>query len=331
MAETPRVLFTIGDPSGIGPEVVLKTLLPLRLGGHFTMGVVGPAAMWDVAAKEMGVLPPELNEATVIAPQAFADMSEEEARRLLFSGEVSAEAASVGVASLKKACDLASASPDSTALVTAPINKRAFHEVGEEAPGHTEWLADRLGADMPVMLMVAGELRIALATTHMPIREVPGEITVEGILSRMRVLHDGLRGRFGIDEPRIAMLALNPHGGSDAEADLEESDILQPALGKAEAEGINVEGLFAADSFFGRARWNDFDAVLAVYHDQGLVPVKMYAEGRGVNVTLGLPIVRTSPDHGTAFDIAGRGIASEASMIAAAHLANALLEGRGAV
>ena len=329
MAETPRVLFTIGDPSGIGPEVVLKALLPLRLGGHFTMGVVGPPAMWDVAAKEMGVLPPELNEVEVIAPEGYADMSEDQAEELLFSGNVSSEAASVGVSSLKTACDLASASPRKTALVTAPLNKRAFHEIGEEAPGHTEWLADRLEAEVPVMLMVAGELRIALATTHLPVREVPGEITAEGMLTRIRVLKSGLQDRFGIEEPRIAMLALNPHGGADAEADLEESGILQPALEKAQGEGIDAHGLFAADSFFGRARWNDFDAVLAVYHDQGLVPLKMYAEGRGVNVTLGLPVVRTSPDHGTAFDIAGRGIASEASMIAAAQLASALLEGKG--
>jgi 4-hydroxythreonine-4-phosphate dehydrogenase len=330
MAETPRVLFTLGDPSGIGPEVVLKALLPLRLGGHFSMGVVGPPAMWDVAAKEMGVLPPELNEVTVIGPEEFVDMDEEEAGHLLFSGEVSAEAAAVGVASLRTACDLASAAPQDTALVTAPLNKRAFHEIGEAAPGHTEWLADRLGADMPVMLMVAGDLRIALASTHLPVREIPGEIDEEGILARLRVLGGGLKDRFGIEEPRIAMLALNPHGGADAEADIEEQTILQPALEKACNEGLVVEGLFAADSFFGRTRWGSYDAVLAVYHDQGLVPLKMYAEGKGVNVTLGLPIVRTSPDHGTAFDIAGRGIASEASTIAAAQLADELLKGRGA-
>lgn len=330
MPDTPRVLFTIGDPSGIGPEVVLKALLPLRLGGHFTMGAVGPPAMWEVAAKEMSVLPPGLNEVEVIAPDELADMGEEEAGRLLFGGEPSAEAAAVAVACLKKACDLVAAAPERTALVTAPINKRAFHEVGEMAPGHTEWLADRLGVQMPVMLMVAGHLRVALATTHLPVREVANTITVDGIMARMRVLQDGLKERFGIPEPRIAMLALNPHGGADAEADLEESAILQPALEKAGEEGINVEGLFAADSFFGRSRWQDYDAVMAIYHDQGLVPLKMHAAGGGVNVTLGLPIVRTSPDHGTAFDIAGRGIASETSIIAAAHLASALLEGRGA-
>jgi len=330
MAENPRVLFTLGDPSGIGPEVVLKALLPLRLGGHFSMAVVGPPAMWDVAAKEMGVLPPQLNEVAVIAPEGFADMGEEEAGRLLFSGGVSAEAAAVAVASLRTACDLAAAAPESTALVTAPLNKRAFHEIGEAAPGHTEWLADRLGADMPVMLMVAGDLRVALASTHVPVREVPGSISEESILSRLRVLTEGLKRRFGIEEPRIAMLAMNPHGGADAEADIEEQTILQPALERARSEGIMTEGLFAADSFFGRARWSSYDAVLAVYHDQGLVPLKMYAEGGGVNVTLGLPIVRTSPDHGTAFDIAGRGIASESSMIAAARLADMLLKGRGA-
>jgi 4-hydroxythreonine-4-phosphate dehydrogenase len=329
MAEEPRVLFTIGDPSGIGPEVVLKALLPLRLGGHFSTGVVGPAAMWEVASRDLGVLPPEMNEAMVIEPEGYGSMTEDEARELLFSGEPTAEAASVAIASLRTACDMVAADPEGSALVTAPINKHAFHEAGETAPGHTEWLGERLGAEIPVMLMVGADLRVALGTTHVPVRDVADELDRDGLVKRLHVLADGLRLRFGIEEPNIAMLALNPHGGADAEADIEEEQILRPALEQARADGLSVDGLFAADGFFGRKRWQHYDAVLAAYHDQGLVPLKMHAAGAGVNVTLGLPIVRTSPDHGTAFDIAGRGIASESSMIAAAQLADALLSGRG--
>jgi 4-hydroxythreonine-4-phosphate dehydrogenase len=329
MAEQPRILFTIGDPSGVGPEVVLKALLPLRLGGHFSTAVVGPGVMWEVASRELGVLPPGMNESAVIEPEGYGSMTEQQARELLFSGEPSAEAASVAIASLRTACDLVAAEPDRSALVTAPINKHAFHEAGETAPGHTEWLGDRLGVEMPVMLMVGAGLRVALGTTHVPVRDIAEELDREDLVKRLHVLADGLRQRFGIEDPDIAMLALNPHGGADAEADIEEEQILRPALEQARAEGLSVEGLFAADAFFGRRRWQDFDAVLATYHDQGLVPLKMHAAGAGVNVTLGLPIVRTSPDHGTAFDIAGRGIASESSMIAAAQLADALLSGRG--
>ena len=329
MSQPPRVLFTIGDPTGIGPEVVLKALLPLRLGEHFTMGVVGPAALWEAASRELGVLPPELNQTEIIAPEGYEAMTEEEARALLFRGEPIAEAASVAIASLRTACDIVAADPGKSALVTAPINKHAFHEAGETAPGHTEWLAERLGAEMPVMLMVGGNLRVAVATTHVPLRDVATELEIPGLLTMLKVLNDGLKSRFGIEEPKIAMLALNPHGGADAEADIEEEQILGPALEQAAGSGIKVEGLFAADAFFGRKRWEHYDAVFAAYHDQGLIPLKMHAAGAGVNVTLGLPIVRTSPDHGTAFDIAGRGIASETSLIAASHLADALLTGAG--
>jgi 4-hydroxythreonine-4-phosphate dehydrogenase len=323
------VIFSMGDPSGIGPEVVLKALLPLRLGQQFTMAVVGPPVLWDMAAREMGVLPPDANEVSVIVPDGYEEFDEEQAREVLFAGEFSRAGAEIALASLKKACDLVTASHGEAALVTAPINKRCFFELDETGPGHTEWLADHLGADMPVMLMVGEGLRIALATTHVPIRDVPGALSADGIVERLRVLSAGLEARFGVEQPRVAMLALNPHGGAGADADEEEKEILQPALDQARSEGLEVEGLFAADSFFGRNQWKKFDAVLAAFHDQGLVPLKMQAAGAGVNVSLGLPIVRTSPDHGTAFDIAGRGIASETSMIAAARLANLLLEGRG--
>jgi 4-hydroxythreonine-4-phosphate dehydrogenase len=329
MAEAPRLIFTLGDPSGIGPEVVLKALLPLRLGWEVPMAVVGPAAIWELAARELGVLPPQSNGVEMIEPSGERALSPEEVRALLFSGRPSVRAARIALAALRTACDLVAAEPDRRALVTAPLNKAAFHAAGEQVPGHTEWLAERLGAEMPVMLLVGARLRVALLTTHLPVRQVAEALELEGILKRLRVLDQDLRRRFALPEPRIAMLALNPHGGMHADAGREEREILQPALERARAEGIAVEGLFSADSFFGRRQWSAYDAVVSPFHDQGLVPVKMEAAGAGVNVTLGLPIVRTSPDHGTAFDIAGRGIASESAMLAAARLAHELIMGRG--
>ncbi len=329
MAEPPRLIFTLGDPTGIGPEVVLKALLPLRLGWEVPMAVVGPTTFWELAARELGVLPPQSHGVEIIEPPVERALSSEEVRVLLFSGRTSVPAAQIAIASLRTACDLVAAEPDRRALVTAPLNKAAFHAAGEKAPGHTEWLAERLGAEMPVMLLVGARLRVALLTTHLPVRQVAEGLELEGILKRLRVLDQGLRHRFALPEPRIAMLALNPHGGMHAEADREEREVLQPALERARAEGIAVEGLFSADSFFGRRQWSSYHAVVSPFHDQGLVPVKMEAAGAGVNVTLGLPIVRTSPDHGTAFDIAGRGIASESAMLAAARLAHELIVGQG--
>lgn len=323
----PRLLFTLGDPAGIGPEVVLKALLPLKLGGMDSMGVVGPRIFWDSAARHVGVLPPEPQGITVIEPDDVPEYSAEDVRKILFTGKVSVEAASLAVACVKKAVDLAEAAADRTAVITAPLNKAAFHKAGEKARGHTEWLADRFGTRTPVMLLTGGRLRVAVSTTHVPIRKVSAELDADHLVEQLLVLNEGLITRFGIEQPRIALLALNPHGGRGGEPDREERMLLGPAMEEARARDIDVDGLFSADSFFGRRQWRTFHAVMAPYHDQGITPVKIEANGAGVNTTLGLPIVRTSPDHGTAFDIAGRGVASEESVLAATRLAHELLDG----
>ncbi len=326
----PRILFTLGDPAGIGPEVVLKALLPLRLGGLDDLAVVGPARLWERAARKLSLLPPSAQEVEVIEPEGSGKMSDEELGELLFSGEVSAAAGEMALASIETAAGMAAEDPEGTAMVTAPISKLAIREAGADVPGHTEWLAERFDVPVPVMLLVGGDLRVAVSTTHLPIREVASSLDPDTLVRQLETLHRDLETRFGVPGPRIAMLALNPHGGADGEPDREEEEILLPALGRAREKGIQVEGLFSADGFFGRRRWRSFQAVLAPYHDQGLIPVKMEAAGAGVNVTLGLPIVRTSPDHGTAFDIVGGGVASEDAILAAARLAAVLLEGRGA-
>ncbi|RIK76264.1 4-hydroxythreonine-4-phosphate dehydrogenase PdxA, partial [candidate division KSB1 bacterium] len=213
------------------------------------------------------------------------------------------------------------------AIVTGPIAKVALAAAGYNYPGQTEFIAERQGAKHFAMMLIAGSFRVALVTTHLPLRNVAAAITQEKIIDKLRVLHRELRSRFNIPAPKIAVTGLNPHAGESGMLGKEEEEIIKPALAQAQREGIAASGPFSADALFGRYanRTGDeklsFDAFLTMYHDQGLIPLKMAGFGRAVNYTAGLPIVRTSPDHGTAFDIAGKGIANPTSMIEAIQLA----------
>lgn len=328
MSAGKRLLLTLGDPAGVGPEVALKAL-PLLIEHDFeSIGCVGPPLLWEMAARDLGLPAPQAHGVTLI-PDGTGDLGEEPAREILFSGRGSEESVRIVLAGLETASGLAAADPHQAAIVTGPVNKRAMREFGVQVPGLTEWFAARFGVDTPLMLLVGGVMRVALLTTHLALSDVPGALTVDATVGKLVILQQGLRERFGLEEPAIALLALNPHGGLDGEPEREEREILHPAVEEARERGIEVDGPFSADSFFGRCTWRDYDAVMAAYHDQGLIPVKSESAGAGVNVTLGLPVVRTAPDHGTAFDIAGTGEASERSLVAAAELAGALLEGRG--
>ena len=206
------------------------------------------------------------------------------------------------------------------ALVTCPIDKKALNEGGYHFPGHTELLS-HLNGDSPVsMMLVANELRVVPATTHIALRKVPESVTSELILQQCRVIHKGLVELFSIPNPRIGLCAMNPHLGDGGLAGTEDQDILEPAREKACAEGMDVRGPYSADTIFVRASHGEFDTVLAMYHDQAMIAVKMHGFGRGVNITLGLPYVRTSPDHGIALDIAGKGKAEKSSMVQAVGL-----------
>lgn len=207
------------------------------------------------------------------------------------------------------------------ALVTAPVQKSTINEAGIAFTGHTEWLAARTGAGCPVMLLASQNLRVALVTTHLPLSGVPGAITAERLEATIAVLHADLRARFGIDSPRIMVLGLNPHAGEDGVLGREEIEIVQPLLRSLAEQGLAVSGPVPADTAFTPQRLRSCDAVLAMYHDQGLPPIKALAFGETVNVTLGLPIVRTSVDHGTALDLAGNGRADPESLYHAAELA----------
>jgi 4-hydroxythreonine-4-phosphate dehydrogenase len=211
------------------------------------------------------------------------------------------------------------------ALVTGPVQKSAVNEAGIEFTGHTEYLAARLGADTPVMMLVGGGLRVALATTHLPLREVARRITRRRLERTLAVVHRDLVERFGIVRPRIAVAGLNPHAGEAGYLGREEIEVIVPVLEKLRREGLRLEGPLPADTIFTPRRLRGFDCVLAMYHDQGLPVLKHAGFGRAVNVTLGLPIVRTSVDHGTALDLAGTGRASPGSLVAAIRLAAALV------
>lgn len=206
------------------------------------------------------------------------------------------------------------------AIVTAPLAKSALVAAGVSYPGHTEFLAALAGGVPVAMMFVAGPLRLALATIHVPLADVPRLATPERVLETIRLVREGLARYAGQPDPRVAVLGLNPHAGEGGLFGREEIERIGPAIETARARGWKVEGPFPADSFFFR-RAKDFDAVIALYHDQGLIPVKLLSEGKAVNVTLGLPFLRTSVDHGTAFDLAGKGVADPDSLVAAARLA----------
>lgn len=207
------------------------------------------------------------------------------------------------------------------AIVTAPVQKSVINEAGVPFTGHTEYLAQASGARQVVMMLVGGGLRVALATTHLPLSAVPAALSIDGLIAVLEVLHADLRSKFGIDAPRIGVCGLNPHAGESGYLGREEVEIIAPALERLRARGLRLEGPLAADTAFVPANARRFDAILAMYHDQGLAPLKYASFGQGVNVTLGLPFIRTSVDHGTALDLAGSGRADAGSMRAAIALA----------
>ena len=207
-------------------------------------------------------------------------------------------------------------------IVTAPINKHTIQSEEFSFPGHTEYIQERAGEGREALMILMNDvLRVALVTTHLPIRDVAQAITKEAVMQKIRIFHEALRKDFNVSNPRIAVLALNPHAGDDGLLGTEEKDIIRPALQDMEKEGVFCFGPYAADGFFGNRTYEHFDGVLAMYHDQGLAPFKALSMTDGVNYTAGLPIVRTSPDHGTAYDITGQGKADEASFRQAVYAA----------
>ncbi|MGI9409900.1 MAG: 4-hydroxythreonine-4-phosphate dehydrogenase PdxA [Hyphomicrobiaceae bacterium] len=314
MSSNPPIAITMGDPAGIGPEIAVKVAadrdLPIR------PVIIGDFACLEQAAKIANV------EQNVIEINSLASFDAESdliqvlqvrpALSTIESGRVSAECGQAAYDYIRAAINLAKAS-EVSAVVTAPIHKEALAAAGIAYPGHTEMLADFGGAERCAMMLANDELRVVLVTIHCALREAIEKITVESEFEAISLAHEGAR-EFGIAQPRVAVAGLNPHAGEGGLFGNEEADVIVPAINAARDLGIDVSGPWPGDTVFMQARAGRFDVVVAQYHDQGLIPIKYLGIENGVNITLGLPFVRTSPDHGTAFDIAGKGIADPASL-----------------
>jgi 4-hydroxythreonine-4-phosphate dehydrogenase len=287
MTDRPRIGVTVGDPAGIGPEIARKAASDPAVSAACDVVLYGPSRDADLAQFERGRVSAKAGRAAYDAIlQATRDAQ---------AGRIDA-------------------------MATAPINKQAFAEAGLPWRGHTDLLAHLTGAARVAMMFHADSLRVVLATVHIPLADVPRALT-RAVLEGTIELAAREMPRFGYPSPRLALAGLNPHAGEHGVIGREDEEVLVPALAASRARGIDVTGPFPADTVFLRAMRGEFDAVVACYHDQGLIPIKLVAFGRAVNVTLGLPIVRTSVDHGTAFDIVGMGTADPSSMIEAIQLA----------
>ncbi len=326
--QTKNIAITIGDMNGIGPEVTLKALTQIFASPkNFRVAIIGSAAVMEFWQKHLRLPLPlprisNWNLWPADAPVVLFDESGEAAPVQI--GALSTQAGQIAGAALRRAVALAQ-EKKVHAIVTAPVNKHALHLAGYRYPGQTELLAEGLGARDFAMMLVAGDFRVALVTTHLPLRQVAAALSTDLILRRLRVVHQDLSTRFRLIAPRLAVTGLNPHAGEGGLLGEEEQTIIAPAIQLARAEGIAAEGPFSADALFGQYKNKRFEAYLAMYHDQGLIPLKMFGFGRAVNYTAGLPVIRTSPDHGTAFDIAGKNRADAASMVEALRLAANLL------
>jgi 4-hydroxythreonine-4-phosphate dehydrogenase len=319
-AMLPRLALTLGDPNGIGPEVVLKTLADETIREQIEPVIVGSSSALRAHAARLG-LDAVADGLSVweVAPGVTPDVA---------WGETTATGGRLAMRAVEIGAD-ACLSGEADALVTAPISKEAITLAGYRFPGHTEFLAQRTHAEGFTMMLVSGGLRVALVTTHVPVHAVADLITPRAILDKLRIVTASLRRDFGIDRPKVAVLGLNPHAGDGGVIGAEDRKVVAPTLDAARAEGLDVAGPFPADSFFGTRGYERHDAVLAMYHDQGLAPFKALAFGGGVNFTAGLSIVRTSPDHGTGFDIAGQGRANASSFREAVLLAAEIAARRG--
>lgn len=329
------LIITMGDPTGIGPEILLQALCsgafaelawPLIVAGD--LGVLQRAAVVCglearlQAGSRQPLASDEIHLGRYVLPvRALSrlDLNQQS------YGMPETSSGRAMAAYISWACD-ACIDGDAAGMVTAPINKQALQAAGADFPGHTELLAARCQVEEVVMMLAGARLRVCLVTTHCALREVPQRLTAQRILATIRIASNSLQKQFGLKQPRLAVLALNPHAGEGGLFGDEEKRHIAPAVAAARAEGIAASGPHSADTLFWFAAQGQYDAVICMYHDQGLIPLKLLHFDDGVNVTLGLPIVRTSVDHGTAYDLAGTGQASPASLIAAVKMAAMMAE-----
>ena len=327
----PIIAISMGDYNGIGPEVTLKALDKMDINSSIAIWI-GFKEIFDSTRQLIGAgktariihtvgdaKPGQINILNINGGHSnspdiqFGTVSE-------LSGKGSMDAVERGInLCLNHQCD---------ALVTAPISKEAIHMAGYRIPGHTEFLMEKAEVNKVMMILTSSDLKIAPSTIHIPIKDIPKNISIEKLLDQIKMLFESLNSDFGVEYPAIALLGLNPHSGDGGVIGTEEIDIIIPAIEQAKKRGFHVVGPFPADGYFASKQYRNFDITLSMYHDQGLIPFKMISFGKGVNFTAGLPFIRTSPDHGTAFDIAGKNIADESSFVSAYELAVHLSKNR---
>ena len=323
-AAVARLFLTPGEPAGIGPDLVL--LAACRRHGAELIAVADPALLAQRArALRLRITLHDFDPGAPARPHRPGQLpvAPVALRVPARPGHLAVANAASVLEALRVAVQLCRAQRHA-ALVTGPVHKGVINEAGTPFTGHTEYLAGLCGAATPVMMLVAGTLRVALATTHLPLRDVPAAITAERLRSVLTVLARDLHARLSIARPRILIAGLNPHAGEQGHLGREEVDIIEPVVRELRAQGLRLTGPLPADTLFTRQYLDRADAVLAMYHDQGLPVLKHAGFGEAVNVTLGLPFARTSVDHGTALELAGRGRADPRSLLAALRLAAAL-------
>jgi 4-hydroxythreonine-4-phosphate dehydrogenase len=323
------LLLTLGEPAGIGPDCVL-----LAFNAHpelFNNITIAAPRLWlSERAKELGInidiVESRSLKSTGEEGSLFCwnPLPEEVAFGSVTTGKTSASTAAAVIGCIESAAH-ACLQGEASALITAPIEKAVLRDSGFDFPGHTEFLARLAGRKRVVMMLASNQLRVALLTTHMPLKDVSSALNIEDVATSLRITHHDLKQRFGLSSPRLALCGLNPHAGEQQHFGDEEATILTPAIQQVRQEGVDVAGPLSADTLFSPQVRKEYDAIICCYHDQGLIPIKTLSFGDAVNITLGLPFIRTSVDHGTALDRAGRGKVSYSSIMEAIRMARLML------
>lgn len=324
-----RIVISAGDFNGIGPEVVLKVLQSIQL-EDISPIIISNSEVVDYYIKRYGMqfkyhqakTFEEIKDGVVNVLESYG-----EENPTIEPGGFTKQSGKCAMLAVEKGIDLCK-TQRADALVTAPISKEAVNLAGYSIPGHTEFLAEQTDTDDFMMMLIHDKLRVGLVTGHIPVTEIKDQLSPSEVFRYINIMQKTLQQDFNIPSPDIAVLGLNPHAGDGGIIGDEEQEIIRPALDDARSEGISVSGPHPADGFFGNRKYESADAILAMYHDQGLIPFKTLSFGKGVNFTAGLPIIRTSPDHGTAFDIAGKNKADASSFKEAYMLAIKLSENR---
>lgn len=315
-----RILITIGDINGIGPEIILKTLKHKNIVRKYNLTVISPASVLEFYSKLLDIKSFKIPIKLIPLP---------EKKYKINPGELSSESGYISGLAVKTAVELCLEN-EFDAIVTAPISKKALNLGGFKYDGHTEMLTELTGVKDSVMTMVYEKIMISFITTHPPLIKVSSLITKKILESKLKISYNSLKSDFNISKPKVAILSVNPHAGENGQIGNEEIKILKPVISdfQKKYKDAKLSGPFPADSFFGNKTYKKFDLTVAMYHDQGFIPFKMLAGLYGINYTAGLPFVRTSPDHGTAFDIAGKNLASPVSLIESIALADKIIKSR---